>query len=196
MSQKFLGEISRKNARVSMFIFFCLLSLSTAFFVFADDATTSKTIFEDSDQDGLSNDEETLYKTDPLKKDSDGDGYMDGVEVESGYDPLKPSPGDKLVSNTSENPAALTRDEENLTDTFSNEIATIVAESSAAGDDVSLDAINETVQNILSTSSDTEIILPEVSNDEFKIKKLPKNLKEKEKKEREKEDIVEYLTLS
>ena len=32
-----------------------------------------------------------------LEKDTDGDGYGDGIEVESGYDPLKPAPGDKVI---------------------------------------------------------------------------------------------------
>ncbi|MDD5397063.1 MAG: hypothetical protein PHW24_03315 [Candidatus Moranbacteria bacterium] len=55
----------------------------------------------DSDCDGLTNSEEKLYGTDPNNSDTDGDGYSDGVEVKSGYDPLKPAPGDKLLSNNS-----------------------------------------------------------------------------------------------
>jgi len=65
----------------------------------------------DSDQDGLTDDEERklgmdesskdsdidqlddyqevkIYKTDPLNRDSDGDGYSDGEEVKNGYNPL------------------------------------------------------------------------------------------------------------
>jgi hypothetical protein len=93
MLRSLLSGISEKSARVSMLLFFGLLTLSVTFFVSADDSVTDKNIFQDSDQDGLSNDEEVLYKTDALKKDTDGDGYTDGVEVESGYDPLKPAPG-------------------------------------------------------------------------------------------------------
>jgi len=45
---------------------------------------------EDSDGDGLTNDEEMSYQTDVQNSDSDGDGYLDGEEVESGYDPNGP----------------------------------------------------------------------------------------------------------
>jgi len=45
----------------------------------------------DSDNDGLSNYDETLqYKTDPYKPDTDGDGYLDGAEVKGGYNPNGP----------------------------------------------------------------------------------------------------------
>lgn len=66
--------------------------------------------FLDSDQDGLTDEEEKqlgtdidsvdtdkdklfdreevkVYKTDPLNPDTDGDGFLDGEEVKSGYDP-------------------------------------------------------------------------------------------------------------
>ena len=35
----------------------------------------------DTDGDGVPDDEEAIYGTDPLKVDSDGDGFSDGVEV-------------------------------------------------------------------------------------------------------------------
>lgn len=45
----------------------------------------------DSDNDGLFDREEVkVYKTDPLKPDTDGDGYSDGDEVKAGYDPKGP----------------------------------------------------------------------------------------------------------
>jgi hypothetical protein len=50
----------------------------------------------DSDNDGLTDQDERLYNTDPYNEDTDNDGYLDGQEVASGYDPLKPSPGDKI----------------------------------------------------------------------------------------------------
>lgn len=44
----------------------------------------------DTDQDGLSDNEETnIFRTDKLKKDTDGDGYEDGVEIQNNYDPKK-----------------------------------------------------------------------------------------------------------
>lgn len=44
-------------------------------------------MFKDSDLDGLSDDDETIYKTDINNPDTDGDGYFDGEEVQNGYDP-------------------------------------------------------------------------------------------------------------
>jgi len=65
------------------------------FFALAQSQNNSS-LFLDSDQDGLTDQEEHMIGTDPLKADSDGDGYSDGKEVESGYDPMKPAPGDKI----------------------------------------------------------------------------------------------------
>ncbi len=45
----------------------------------------------DSDGDGLMDDLERYYGTDPYDEDSDGDGYNDGTEIKNGYDPLGPS---------------------------------------------------------------------------------------------------------
>lgn len=42
---------------------------------------------QDSDKDGLSDDDEARYGTDPLKPDTDGDGFKDGDEVSAGYNP-------------------------------------------------------------------------------------------------------------
>lgn len=41
----------------------------------------------DSDKDGLSDDLELLFHSDPLNPDSDGDGFTDGLEVQKGYSP-------------------------------------------------------------------------------------------------------------
>jgi hypothetical protein len=57
----------------------------------------SNSLFLDSDQDGLTDQEEKMLGTDPLSPDTDGDGYSDGKEVSSGYNPLKPAPGDSLI---------------------------------------------------------------------------------------------------
>ncbi len=45
----------------------------------------------DSDQDGLTDrDEVKVFKTDPNNPDTDGDTYLDGNEVRGGYDPKGP----------------------------------------------------------------------------------------------------------
>lgn len=43
---------------------------------------------KDSDNDGLSDAEESSRGTDPNNKDTDGDGYADGLEVRNGFNPL------------------------------------------------------------------------------------------------------------
>jgi hypothetical protein len=44
----------------------------------------------DTDNDGLTDAQESTYGTDPANPDSDGDGYLDGDEVGAGYDPNGP----------------------------------------------------------------------------------------------------------
>ncbi|TSC90630.1 MAG: Rhs family protein [Parcubacteria group bacterium Gr01-1014_2] len=51
---------------------------------------------EDSDNDGLCNYEEYIYRSDPFNPDTDGDGFLDGEEVASGHSPTKPGPDDFL----------------------------------------------------------------------------------------------------
>jgi len=48
----------------------------------------------DSDNDGLKDWQENLYRTDANNPDTDGDGYLDGEEIDSGHNPLVKSPGD------------------------------------------------------------------------------------------------------
>lgn len=80
----------------------------TTFFAVAQNKNSS-TLFLDSDQDGLTDQEEHMIGTDPYNADTDGDGYSDGKEVESGYNPLKPAPGDKIVVGQSSSPADSTQ---------------------------------------------------------------------------------------
>ncbi len=51
----------------------------------------------DTDSDGLPDDLERIYQTDPENPDTDGDSYADGLEVANGYDPTKKAPGDKIT---------------------------------------------------------------------------------------------------
>lgn len=199
MSRGFIRSISEKNARVSMFVFFSLLFFSAAFFVFADDATNGKNIFQDSDQDGLSNDEEKLYGTDAFNKDTDGDGYSDGVEVESGYDPLKKAPGDKITKEVSAGDTSTKKtsasSDTNMTEQVTNEIAVVLKTADSNGEAVTLDQIDESVQKILSGNTE-EVTLPEVDIKDIKIKKAPsKNLSDKKRAAEEKKDVLEYLTV-
>lgn len=54
---------------------------------------------EDSDSDGLTDDEEAVLGSDVTKPDTDSDGYTDGSEVVSGYDPVAGS-GAALVTSS------------------------------------------------------------------------------------------------
>ena len=52
---------------------------------------------QDTDNDGLKDWEEELYKTDLRNPDTDNDGFLDGEEVTAGTNPLIKAPGDKLT---------------------------------------------------------------------------------------------------
>ncbi len=47
-----------------------------------------KQLRSDRDHDGLFDDEEILFGTDPDNPDTDGDGFLDGYEVKNGFNPL------------------------------------------------------------------------------------------------------------
>lgn len=51
--------------------------------------------FVDSDNDGLPDWQEELYRTDPFNPDTDGDGYLDGEKVNSDNDPYPLPLGEK-----------------------------------------------------------------------------------------------------
>lgn len=58
----------------------------------------------DTDSDGLIDKiEVNVYKTDPLNPDTDGDGYNDGEEVRNKYDPNDATPGKSLFDYEEEN---------------------------------------------------------------------------------------------
>lgn len=46
----------------------------------------------DADQDGLTDELEAAFGSDPTKPDSDGDGFADGLEIKNGYNPIDSRP--------------------------------------------------------------------------------------------------------
>jgi len=74
----------------------------------------SQTAKSDIDQDGLFDEEEPLYRTDPLNPDTDGDGFLDGEEVAAGCNPTIPGLNDcSFNQKTGQLP-------KNITEYFSN----------------------------------------------------------------------------
>lgn len=187
------------QTKISLLIFSALCVASFAFFSMAqENASSDKNIFLDSDQDGLSNAEEATYGTDPNNPDTDGDGYTDGIEIKSGYDPLKPAPGDKIVQNSSRSTVNSSQtnnsDNKNLTEELSVEVASLINEKGGGTEEISLEDLDSIVEKTTSevlTFDD----LPEVDESEIKIKKQNYgSLSEEKRKVKEKEDAIEYLT--
>ncbi len=195
----------------TVLIFFSLLIFGLAMSIFANDNLNgNKNIFLDSDQDGLSDQEELVYGTDPKNSDTDGDGYSDGTEVKSGYDPLKPAPGDKIVNNYKvsekdshqqsnlENTAdsgAQNSNNKNLTEELSVKLATTISNNNEEGiKSVTMDDINTLVDESISDNI-TFDDLPKIDKSEIKIKKQKYSKLSKEKRKLKKQkDNEEYLT--
>ena len=184
-----------RSILLPLFVFLVIVFSSFSFFVFADDNKNEKSVLLDSDQDGLSDQEEKSYGTDPNNADTDGDGYSDGVELRGGYDPLKPAPGDKIINNSDSVVMAegvggeqdLSEDE-NLTNELSKNVANLISDAKLSGEDLSLADIDELVNTTLTSKVSFED-LPNVNEDEIKIKKQNySKLDEDERKEKENED--------
>lgn len=185
-----------RNIKTTFVIFLSLIFLGFTIFVVAQENSSSDiNIFLDSDQDGLSDEEEKTYGTDPNDRDTDSDGYSDGTEVKSGYDPKVPAPGDKIVVEKQTELSTNTGDEENLTEKLSTEIADLMNERSVGENNKinleDLDTLIEETTGEVITFED----LPEINEDEIKIKEQNySNLSDKKKEEKEKQDALEYLT--
>lgn len=176
--------------------FLSLFFLGTGIFVLGDEGSKSeKNIFEDFDQDGLSNDEETLYGTDPNISDTDGDGYSDGTEVESGYDPLKPAPGDKIITVRSDIEKNNEDDGENLTQKLSSDLNFLLEEKSQKNEQINIEDLDAVIEQLNASSGYTFEDLPEIDETSIKIKEQDySNLTEEARELKEKEDSLSYLT--
>src|SRR3989344_2604228 len=94
---------------------------------------------DDPDHDGLDNQQEVIWGSDPFSPDSDGDGFKDGEEVNSGHNPLVPGPDDLINSDNLTDQlsqlavaglytGALNPDDDNYVQTL-NDITSSVADS-------------------------------------------------------------------
>ena len=179
-------------------IFFASVNCLT--YVNADDSRGINTSVcdksTDSDCDGLTNSEEKLYATDANNSDSDGDGYSDGVEVKSGYDPLKPAPDDKLEASS--NLATLNQEndeEKQLSSIFSQNLKNFLAskkDQKVTVDDIKSFADAEMAANM--GEAITFDTLPDLDKSQIKILKQDYvDLSEEKRLKKEKEDASNYL---
>jgi hypothetical protein len=191
-----------RNINLSLLILVGLMFLSFAFFVVAQEQTsTANNVFLDSDQDGLTDAEEKTYGTDSRKADTDGDGYSDGAEVRSGYNPTKPAPGDKIVSaiETTSNQSVLGQSDtadsnENLTQKLAQKITEITSKSSEEDQNVSIEEIQSIVDDALN-SNVNETDLPQIDKASIKIKKQNySGLSAEKEKQKKKDDFINYIT--
>jgi hypothetical protein len=190
-----------KNINSTFLVLGCLLILSFAFYVGAEDRTnTTSSVFLDSDQDGLTNEEEKMYGTDPQKSDTDGDGYSDGAEVRAGYNPLKPAPGDKIIADTTASKIASADSvlgdsaQKNLTTDLSERLSKLTTSSDSPP---SLEDVQSLIdQTIAGDNNLGETNLPEIKREDLNIKSQASyaNLSEKRALEKIKEDATNYLT--
>lgn len=154
----------------------------------------------DSDQDGLSDEEEKAIGTDPYNPDTDGDGYTDGAEVKAGYDPLKPAPGDRITpSSTDSTTSDISAQEADLESSLTAEIAQQLQSltQNASGDEkqVSLDDIQTIVDQALSSRTDvSDDSMPKVTESDIHIKEESfKGMSDKEIAAQKKEDFTDYV---
>ena len=190
---------TKNNLRWSVFLFAFLFLFSSALYVMADEASSTDVVaFDDSDADGLSDEEEKIYGTDPEVADTDGDGYSDGVEIEGGFDPLKPAPGDRItpeeVTIESTETGAVDTGVVNLTEQASEELANLVSEKQE-GEEITSEDLNTVLANVMAAGQE-DVVLPEVDTTTLKIKKLSSKLSEDERNEQNRQDVIEYLTLT
>ncbi|MFA5961422.1 MAG: hypothetical protein WC848_01925 [Parcubacteria group bacterium] len=197
-----------KNVSLSFFILASLIVSSFAFYVRAEiTSSETKSIFLDGDQDGLSDEEEKVYTTDPNNSDTDNDGYSDGAEVRSGYDPLKKAPGDKLstagTAVTATNPASSADStssvlgettEDNLTSEIAQKASTLAQQSSSTNTQISLDDLQTLIDETMTPSTVSEDDLPVITRDDIKIKTQSySNLSTAEATAKKKDDLLNYI---
>lgn len=195
-----------KKINLSVLILTALVIFSFAYYLHAQESSnTQNNIFLDSDQDGLTDQEEKLYGTDPHNPDTDGDGYSDGAEVRSGYDPLKPAPGDKIVSadqsagtvlgisaQKDSQPSSNTSGENNLTATVAQKI-TDLANNTSSDQQVTMDQISSILDDSMNASLPAGS-MPQISKDDIKIKKQNySKLSDKDALAKKKEDFLNYI---
>jgi hypothetical protein len=191
------NNIVNKNYTYNAFsfvVFALLIVTAFSFFTFADD--TKLTLFEDFDRDGLSNAEEEMLGTNIKIADTDGDGYSDGVEVESGYNPLIPAPGDHIMKE--KKPIVISPIQSsttNVTRKISEGVVSYLADVQETG---GADIDSEEFSQVISKAIDKEVSFENtapIDLSDVTIKKQDyDDLSDKKKEAKLKEDAIEYIT--
>ena len=112
-------------------------------------------IAKDSDDDGLKDWEESLWKTDPKNPDSDGDGTPDGQEVRENRDPSKPAPGDEM-QNIDKTQKQLEKKEKTLTQSVVSQY--ITAYSSINQDGITDDSVLSGLKKDIAAEIDSKVL--------------------------------------
>lgn len=200
-----MHAIEVKKIKITLLIFFFILIFGYSVSIFATENSSDENIASDIDQDGLSDDEErTKYGTDPTNPDSDRDGYSDGAEVKSGYNPLKPAPGDKMedgtetpVSDEITSKISLESSEDssgNMTEDLSNQIAALMSSEEFGEGGISMDKINALIESALAKEI-TFDDLPTIDQSSIKILKQDySGFSEEKQARKKKEDNENYLS--
>lgn len=197
------GKTKNKITRVTsktaynvtaMAVFSVLIVAACTFYVVADDGGKNLTLFEDFDQDGLSNGEEHTYGTNPYLADTDGDGYSDGVEVQSGFNPLKPAPGDKIVATQQAMDITPIESSSTVTQRISDSVVSYLSDRQNDPDSMTsedfAEMISKTVEREVSFSKPDPIDLESINVKKQEYAKLS----DRERKEQIKKDTLEYMT--
>lgn len=129
----------------------------------------AQAIIADSDNDGLKDWEEILWKTKIDNNDSDGDGYSDGEESKLGYDPTDPlsniNTGKKAVKTPNSPFVPIEDDPNNLTQLLAKGMNNQVASVADFDEDILSDPMasmdENTAQNILGFTNSLKIRVSE-----------------------------------
>lgn len=171
-------------------------------YVNAENSDANKNICNksiDSDCDSLTDAEEKLYGTDLNSADTDKDGYSDGVEIKSGYDPLKAAPGDKIETGTKiaapSSQSVSDTKAPTLTDNYLQELTDYL--SSKEGQSVSTNDINNFIDEHFAEKIEADINIDNLSDaDLSRIKTIKQDysmLSDADRKEKEARDAAEYF---
>jgi hypothetical protein len=187
-----------KNISLPFFILASLIVLSFAFYVGAQNNTGN--VFLDGDLDGLSDEEEKIYGTDPTNADTDNDSYSDGAEVRSGYNPTLPAPGDRLITpktdpSNQEGSAVLgDATENNITENIAQKITSLTEMSANEDKEISMEDLQILIDQSLSSDIPTEDELPNITKEDLNILEQDyAKLSTQKAEAKRKEDFLDYI---